>query len=64
MVQDLLLASVFDGHQNLSRTLLLLVDVVLGFITFGVGESWRGKGRLDRLDSDSFFFGNNRKQSI
>ena len=52
VLQHLLLAFVLDGHQNLSCSLLLLVDlffcfVQISFSIFGVGGSWRGKSWLD-----------------
>ena len=59
MVQYLLLASVLDGHQDLSGRLLLFVDLLLRFVQvsfsiFSVGGSWWGEDRFDRFDSDSF----------
>ena len=67
VVQDLLLAPVLYGNQDLSSNLLLLVDlffslVQISFSVFGVGRSWRGVDWLDRLYSDSFFFSHNRLQ--
>jgi len=59
VVQNLLFASVLDGHEDLSGRLLLLVDLLLRFVQvsfsiFRVGGSWWGEGRFNRLDSDSF----------
>ena len=57
MVQDLLLATILDGNQDLSSHLLLLEDQFLGlvqvsFSIFCVVGSWEDVGGFDRLDSD------------
>ena len=69
MVQDLLFAPILYGHEDLTGHLLLLVDLLLSFVQisfsiFGVGRSWRGKGWLDWLNSNSFFFGNDGLQIL
>ena len=60
VVQNLLLASVLDGHQDLSGRFLLFVDLLLRFVevsfsVFSVGGSWWGEDWFHWLDSDSFF---------
>ncbi len=60
VVQNLLFASVLDGHEDLSGRLLLLVDLLLRFVevsfsVFSVSGSWWGEDWFNRLDSDSFF---------
>ena len=58
---DLLLASIFYGHQNLSRQFLLFEDLFFGlvevsFSIFCVGRDGRGVDWLHWLYSYSFFF--------
>ena len=58
MVQNLLLATILDGDQDLSSHLLLLEDqflslVQISFTIFRVVGSWEDVGGFNRLDSDS-----------
>ncbi len=61
MVQDLLFASILDGHEHLASDLLLLEDLLFSFVqvpfpVFGVVRFRKNVGWLNGLDANPFFF--------